>query len=467
MDTEEELSIYEKRAARFKDVDVWTLNHEAKGGEDTIYFNLCVTWRPKFFQNLQYIEELKELAKAKYADKDGLSTKQESPDDEWNSEEEEENFAPTNRYDTIPTIRIENHCFYVLPYGQNTGESKYSYYPYVLEENGIRYLFTKKSLTQEQNSGNCRVLIGSLPLMKWGSETCIDSVCSAVSVLGGYIITCTLSRVDLCIDLPEIKVDDMQRAIEDARFVCRGRAKSAHFISEGIPIQTNRAGLKRTGFSIGKSHIVFRAYDKIEESKFNEDKRIVLIQNRWNDKLPEHATRCEFELKRDGLRKMFFPGICESIRTWEDYVKCRKMISEYLTKDWIRLYAKDFDRTHTARLDEDDLLPVWNKVIKTFNEVYSENQDMRKIQICKEQPRPERQRLKQQATGCLLSALATKGMKFFDSKKELFLAIADEIRTTLKQYDICELRTRIFRKAARHEGKTPTPIEDKTFDIPW
>ena len=463
----QEQTEWERRAERFKGKDIWTLNHEAKGGEDTIHFNLCVNWGPSFFGHLQYIEELKNLAKAKYAQKDGQENPDDSPDSEWNGAEEEEDFTPKNTYDTIPAMSIENHCFHVLPYGQNTGETKYSYYPIVMEENGIRFLLTKRTLTQTQNSGNVRVLIGSLPLMKWGAETCIDSVCSAISVLGGNIISCTLSRVDLCVDLPGIRIDDMQRAIENSRFVCRGKNKSNHYLNEGTSIQTNRAGLKRTGFSIGKSNIVFRAYDKIEESRFNEDKRIVLIQNRWNDELPENATRCEFELKREGLRKFCLPGVCESIRTWEDYLKCRSHIAEYLVTEWLRLYSKRFDHAHTERLSDFDLLPAWKMVADTFREVYSEESGRGKIQVTKEQPKPERQRLKQQATGCMLSALAAKGIKFFENKKELFLAIAEEIKNTIKSYDMNELRTRIFRKAARHEGRTPTPNETKSYNIPW
>jgi len=51
---------------------------------------------------------------------------------------------------------------------------------------------------------------------------------------------------------------------------------------------------------------------------------------------------------------------------------------DYRVNSWLRLYNSDFDRRHTERLTDDNLLPEWQTVIAEFKKFVDGNE----ILIC-------------------------------------------------------------------------------------
>jgi triphosphoribosyl-dephospho-CoA synthetase len=141
--------------------------------------------------------------------------------------------------------------------------------------------------------------------MKWGAEACVEVIVkSAIAELGGVIRGIKISRVDLCADLANVRVERFQSVFENGGYVCRARRRSNFEIRDAnsdseAEFSSNQDGHRKTGITLGKSGIIARVYDKLREARFNEDKMILLQQNRWGGEIPESATRVEFELKRE------------------------------------------------------------------------------------------------------------------------------------------------------------------------
>lgn len=318
------------------------------GGEDTAHLSLYVEWK-----GIEFYRAICDWKAAQKLGREGHET----PLDE-----------------KVTGFMLGKYEFEVLPFGYNAGDSKFSYYPYVIKGDGIRYCFSEREYKgEDMKCPNMRVEMGSLALMLLGFRECWRKTQEIVRLLGGELHKDRIARIDVCVDLPGISVDTMQNAIWRGRFISRAKYKARYAVLSGscqdldtMRIEEYKFGKKRTGVVIGRSNISCRIYDKLHESCHREDKMLCLIHKRWGGEVPEEAARVEFQLRADALRKISVAEKKTKIETVDDWFKCRADICKYLCKSWLRIYRKDFDSTHTSRLSDDDMLPAWKRVIDAF-----------------------------------------------------------------------------------------------------
>lgn len=419
------------------------MNYIANGGADTIHLSLKVKWGRTHQQYLEAIEKIKDDYKMER--KDGES---------------------------VAEFINKGHLFEVQPYGSNTGDSRYSYYPNVLKENGTRYLLSERDFEKCTASGNVSIQIGSKALMKWGEDFCFNMAMDSIKSLGGKIKECKISRIDLCADLPNMTCENLQTALFKRHYVCRAKTLSEFFI-DGNPERNEEVsgyhyGYKKTGFVIGKSGISFRLYDKLHESRFDEEKLCLLVNNRYGGEMPETAIRAEFQLRGKTLRNIQVRNKCESIDTWEDYKLCKADIIDYLTHTWLRVYSHAFDKNHTDRLSEDDLHDDWVKIQEAFQLVAGQKKlKMEGLLNVTEDAKPIKgygrlikvhthrnkvptfERLNKQALGCLLSIMAGFGT-YIENPLDIIFHSAQALEKTLASIEMDDLQKRLHKKRLRY-----------------
>jgi hypothetical protein len=212
--------------------------------------------------------------------------------------------------------------------------------------------------------------------------------------------------VDICLDLPGVKVDSFWDAITESRYICRAKYKADYVGDDDkLDIERHQYGRSKTGVNIGRGAILCRIYDKLREARKNEGKNEgkmpLLINNRWGGEIPAAATRVEFQLRREAIKG--FQCGNKSVDTVAEYLQTRGAILRYLCNEWLRLYTNPIDPHNTGRYKRDAFLDVWGKVCDFAENLFtSGGQVVRRVN----KTPPEPKRLLAQAWGCLTSARA-------------------------------------------------------------
>lgn len=228
---------------------------------------------------------------------------------------------------------------------------------------------------------NVKVVIGSVALMEFGFAACWEMLEEYLTGCGGVIEKAVLSRIDYCCDLygAEYAIDLFCAKFLQRHWVSRGR-KFRHFASAEVDeasAEFHGEGLKFTGFSLGRG-IRMTVYDKLRETRTQEEKRAVMIAQRWRGEIPGHATRVEFQIRRDYLKEFKFEEIREtngeltegrkekfvverSIDSPEDWIRERGRVLEYLASEWFRFTETEPDAKNGNQSRADDW-SVWTIV---------------------------------------------------------------------------------------------------------
>jgi len=164
-----------------------------------------------------------------------------------------------------------------------------------------------------------------------------------IESLGGIINEDKLSRVDICLDMPGVPLDEFVSCFDHGRYICRANAR-AKMESNGVTVQ------------FGQSPIMARICDKLREVKKKADpvKTLAMQINRWGGGWPAEATRVEFQLRRDGLKT-------RGIDSVQDYLDRRASLAEYLTTQWLRLTQDHVDKQNKNQ-GKASTLPLWQDV---------------------------------------------------------------------------------------------------------
>ncbi|MEI6890587.1 MAG: hypothetical protein V5783_00310 [Pontiella sp.] len=213
-----------------------------------------------------------------------------------------------------------------LTHGARLGGKKGPYMDFMLEhEHGITFIISRKG-KPHKTIPNVMVRVDGECCLAIGAQKAFDLGRYIVEQLGGDIERNKLSRVDVCLDMPDVGIHELHRAFKNERYICRSNAKN-FYESPGISL----------GFGIGS--LTCRVYEKHEEVKLkaNPYKKALMIKNRWNGKTPAQALRVEFQMRRDTLKG-------KGIDTVEDYYRLRSDLVRYLCFRWLRFTSEKVDR---------------------------------------------------------------------------------------------------------------------------
>ncbi len=251
---------------------------------------------------------------------------------------------------------------------------------WVFERDGVIFgLVNRVSAHKTRVSGFFRIT-GEVCLAIGDIEDVWNNVQRWFAELGAQIVKATLSRVDLCVDLPGVSVEPFVNALRNGRIISRIRHGAEHHSDTGEVERDNRAvridykKLKCTGLTIIGHNAMVRIYDKAEECK-DLLKRAWIIHRRWGGKDQDTAARVEFELKRDFLTakkckaKPNEKGELElnrpAISTVEDFFDKLPDLVRYLTCDWMRFVKEGYNNKHSERATDMDLwVQVQNYFVK-------------------------------------------------------------------------------------------------------
>jgi len=253
-------------------------------------------------------------------------------------------------------IELEGIRFIVSPRGGRLGAgSKALGMKWRLQsEHGLSVLIANMP-TAHKTVPNVNIVAASLPLMRKGFVVTWRLMQDYLLALGCLTKANKISRVDACVDLVDVAVDQFSDPFSMDWVVSRARQRDAY--ESGVFISNHKTGRHSTGFAVGKSPLRLRVYDKLTESRKSPEKLALLEATRWGC-IPARATRVEFQLSRTKLKQFGVDSV-------EDWVTKRATILDKLTHDWFRLTDGPVDVKHANRAS---VHPIWEKTRQAFFE---------------------------------------------------------------------------------------------------
>ncbi len=194
------------------------------------------------------------------------------------------NYLQDTDFETESCLNLPFSC---MPWNvQRTGVARY---PYVLKSGDITLLLSSRRFDSSIPSG--RLEIGSISCQNDISSV-FDQVKTFLSYNKIFIHSTSVSRLDLCSDVPGVSVNDKNLAFfDDDRVITRSRWSAV--------FKENR---KITGFQYGRGEVVVRVYDKIAELLKPENaEKLIFFREKWGF-FPDDCTRIEFQLRRNALK---------------------------------------------------------------------------------------------------------------------------------------------------------------------
>jgi hypothetical protein len=333
-------------------------HREIIGSEDTAVLSLYVHWEENIFKAItEYFDELKEAAQNGNHDKDFLE--------------------------------LGGKTYLFSPTGHKSGTGTGPMYRWKMECEGVKISIGNHHIPKKEIP-NVIVHVGSLFLMKNGGLLgSWSDIKEMIETFYGKIEIVKISRVDGCVDLVDIDVTEYVSRFESNCYISKSR-KGGVF----------NDGKRKTGFKLGTGKQI-RIYDKRLEVEHQPEKQIILVETRWGGRLPQYATRVEFQIGAEDLRDL-------GIQTLEDYKKKRHSLYEYFTHDWFRMTDQSPKDNHHSRLET---ASVWKRVQNAFNEWTGSKIDNLKF---RKDTFPDNEQLGKQAIGCVSSSIALKDIEFDD-----------------------------------------------------
>jgi hypothetical protein len=255
---------------------------------------------------------------------------------------------------------------------------------------------------------NQSIQASSTILMELGFQRVWELMQEYVAALGGEIKRNRLSRVDPCVDFSGLDVGELCRICNSDWFISKAKHGPNPYRINGKP----------SGFTVGKTPLLLRVYDKLLESRKDVSKYALLMCRRFGGIEPEHATRVEYQLSRTTLKKY-------GVDTVEDWIAKRSTILQRIAYGWFRLTDGPLDRRHTER---SLVHPFWNRIAKGFAEVYGPSADLELKPLPKLEV--DTSRLVKQVLGVLIGVFARTEKPITDNDKflrEARFALSDVI----------------------------------------
>lgn len=232
--------------------------------------------------------------------------------------------------------------------GKTIGGDDGTYFDFVCDCFGMSLLISKQP-RPKGSMANVRVRISGRECLLTGAWKGLALVREFISEYGGKIIEEKLSRVDLCLDLAGLPVDQLLSLADQQHFICRARKRSLILDDENYQ-----------GMSFGSSPCRLIIYDKLKEQRDRPDplRFRAMIDRRWGGNVPLCASRVEFQLGRDFLK-------AQGVNSPEDYERLRGSLIAYLTEEWFRLTDRPADRKNKNQ-QRAEIHPLWQAIQGEF-----------------------------------------------------------------------------------------------------
>lgn len=297
-------------------------------------------------------------------------------------------------------------------------------YAYLLESGEMSWRVGDWMTPQTRPS--VMVSIRSETLWTHGPQAVVDRICAIISAHSGEIVTCKVSRVDLCVDVL-LPAEAWNRDVQD-NLVTRAEHVAPYFSKQTL-----------TGIQIGKGNMVARFYDKVREIAVKSNK--IWMFDVWgiDSAADDHRIiRVEFEVKREGIKAL-------GLDSFNDLTRALPNLWAYCTQRWLRL--ADDPRKHATR---QKLLPWWSVVQGGFKGAQEANALIRAKAI-----KADGSRLATQMLGYMTSlvALHFQGDMIAPDETLDLASYTALVMDTLRRagWDDAEFTERVKRKQAKFQ----------------
>lgn len=296
---------------------------------------------------------------------------------------------------------LGGHTYSIGPgAGTGKGRKRVHYRWRLVADNGLTILVMNREKSHK-TMANALASARSVLLMSEGPERVWRQIQDALEALGAKLVANKLSRVDACIDLPGVKVEQFTRPYADGHYVTRARKAAEHEYEElftDLSGATYRLGRRSTGVTFGSCDILLRIYDKAHELRFNSEKRHLVLHRRWGEPVI-HASRVEFQVRRERLKSL-------GVDSFNDWLAKRGAVLEYLTEKWFRFTEGPYNAKHSGRTPT---LGAWQLVQQRAQEWAGQPAGTPLVPIYAEPPRHEQ--FVRQAIGVMVTAMARENVK--------------------------------------------------------
>jgi hypothetical protein len=305
-------------------------------------------------------------------------------------------------------VRCGNYVFIAAPGGARLGGSDGLRMRWRLSsQHGMSVLLANMP-EQHASCPNLSIQCTSTTLMERGFGRVWELMQEYVTTLGGEIVRNRLSRVDPCVDLRDVDISELCQICNSEWFITRAKYGPNPFRVNG----------RASGFTVGKTPLLLRVYDKLLECAKDPNKYRLYICSRFEGIEPERATRIEYQLSRTILKKYGVDSV-------EDWIAKRSTILQQITHQWFRLTEGPLDRRHTERALTH---PLWTQIAEAFVDVYGpsaklELKPLPKLEV-------DNSRLVKQVLGVLVGVFARAEKPITDNDKflrEVKFALKDVI----------------------------------------
>lgn len=267
-----------------------------------------------------------------------------------------------------------------------TGTKGYVLCKWSIQVDGLLISFADKE-SPDNNTPNILVTISGRACLEKSFAWCSRRIDELLHSIGCEVLSESISRLDVCSDLPGIGVIQFVQSWLSGKVIRRSRKYSLHGDDDLNGAQTLMFGRR--------GELCCRMYDKLAEVDGDPEKTELMRVHRWGGKIPERATRVEFEVHKDVLREL---GIVDRA----DMEEKLPALVKYLTEDWLRFAEKKVDRTNTTRAETSYF---WKKTVSAFREWLGR---CCIVDVQREKPRPAgKPNLEKQAMGCYAASLVS------------------------------------------------------------
>lgn len=293
--------------------------------------------------------------------------------------------------------------------GFKRGGERGRHFDFKLEYFGVQVGLANREAPGADEANLCMCQRGRACLLL-GAREAHARVGEFVARLGGVVAREKLTRVDLCLDVAQLDVGELQRLVDRDQFVTRAKRGKGH-----RDLMEHRG----TGFTIGSHPARLVVYDKMAEQLGTHDALYLqaLVERRWGGTLPEKATRIEFQLGRRWLTK-------HGIDSPADIFERAGTVLDKLAGEWFRITDEPVDREnkHQSRAATH---PLWQAIHGAFLAVFGQPTGQL-FPLLRARVSPDR--LVKQGVGCFSRAMLQRGLpvdppaKYVDSVRQLIQA---------------------------------------------
>lgn len=275
--------------------------------------------------------------------------------------------------------------------GFKRGGERGRHFDFKLEYFGVQVGLANREVPDAGDANFCTCQRGRACLLV-GAREAHGLVEAFVTRMSGVVVREKLTRVDLCLDVANLDVGELQRLVDRDQFVTRAKR------GKGFSDIMQRRG---TGFTFGTHPVRLVVYDKLAEQQGTHDALYLqaLVERRWGGTLPEKATRIEFQLGRSWLTK-------HGIDSPADIFERAGTVLDKLAGEWFRITDEPVDREnkHQGRAATH---PLWQAIHGAFLAVFG--QPIGTLAPL-ERRRVDPESLVKQGVGCFARAILQSGL---------------------------------------------------------